>query len=183
MFSSFCIYSSFCMSSSFFWSSLSTDYGTTIGTFTILVSWFIFTFIGAVSYWLWVQKDDQKRVDDEVSRRKEAWQREEDERAREREAEKRRKYVEMVQRRIDKSDWVFTSVHVNKWNVKAWRARHARVTHERARGACVFSRWPWSSSRFSPCFSIHGAASSSTTTRIWSRISMAVRSNRLVRHV
>lgn len=66
--------------------------------------WLIFTFIGAVSYWLWVQKDDKKRVDDEVSRRKEVWQREEDERAREREAEKRRKYVEMVQRRIDKSD-------------------------------------------------------------------------------
>lgn len=66
--------------------------------------WLIFVFTGAVSYWLWVQKDDQKRVDDEVSRRKEVWQQEEDERARAREVEKRRKYVEMVQRRIDKSD-------------------------------------------------------------------------------
>lgn len=66
--------------------------------------WLIFTFIGAVSYWLWVQKDDKKRVDDEVSRRKEVWKEEEETRERERKADTRRKYVEMVQRRIDKSD-------------------------------------------------------------------------------
>lgn len=59
--------------------------------------WFIFAFVAAVSYWLWVQKDDDKRVESRVSHRMEEVQRA-------KEQEKRQKYIELVQRRLDKSD-------------------------------------------------------------------------------
>jgi len=59
--------------------------------------WFIFAFVAAVSYWLWVQKDDDKRVESKVSHRMEEVQRA-------REQEKRAEHIQRVQRRLDKKD-------------------------------------------------------------------------------
>ena len=58
--------------------------------------WFIFAFVAAVSYWLGA-KDDDKRVESRVSHRMEEVQRA-------KEQEKRQKYIELVQKRLDKSD-------------------------------------------------------------------------------
>ena len=66
--------------------------------------WLVLVFIAAILYWVWVQKDEQRRVDQEVERRRDNWEREiiESERAK-KEAENKR-HIELVQRRIDKSD-------------------------------------------------------------------------------
>lgn len=66
--------------------------------------WLVILFILAVCYWLWVQKNTQERVEEEVMRRKDTWKQAEEAKARAKEEEKRAKYIEMVQRRIDKSD-------------------------------------------------------------------------------
>lgn len=57
----------------------------------------VILFILAVSYWLWVQKNSQERVEEEVSRRKETWKEAEEEAI-------RAKYIKKVQNRINKSD-------------------------------------------------------------------------------
>lgn len=62
--------------------------------------WLVCLFIFAVSYWMWVQKVESARVEEEVSRRQEIWQRDEEKRQREKQQSEREKYIELVQRRI-----------------------------------------------------------------------------------
>ena len=66
--------------------------------------WLVILFILAVCYWLRVQKNSEERVEEEVMRRKDTWKQAEEAKARAKEEEKRAKYIELVQRRIDKSD-------------------------------------------------------------------------------
>lgn len=66
--------------------------------------WLVIVFVAAISYWVWVQKDEQRRVDGQVERRKEDWKREEEDRVRTKKEAEKRRHIERVQRRIDKSD-------------------------------------------------------------------------------
>lgn len=66
--------------------------------------WLILLFVVAMVYWIWVQNDEERRVTEEVGRRKEAWKHEEEARAEERRQKERKAYIELVQRRINKID-------------------------------------------------------------------------------
>jgi hypothetical protein len=63
--------------------------------------WYVCLFVVAISYWMWVQKQELARVEEQVLQRRESWTREEQARRdRERDAE-RKAYVELVQRRLN----------------------------------------------------------------------------------
>ena len=62
--------------------------------------WLILLFVAAISYWMWVQQDEQRRVDEAVSRRKDDWKREKEDQERAQEQLRRRKQIELVERRL-----------------------------------------------------------------------------------
>ena len=62
--------------------------------------WLILLFVAAISYWMWVQQDDQRRVDEAVEQRKKDWKREQENQQRAREQLRRRKQIELVESRL-----------------------------------------------------------------------------------
>ena len=62
--------------------------------------WLILLFVGMICYWMWVQQDEQRRVNEAVSRRKGDWKREQEDQHRAQEQLRRRKQIELVERRL-----------------------------------------------------------------------------------
>lgn len=63
--------------------------------------WYVLLFVVAISYWMWVQKQELVRVEEQVLRRRESWTREEQARRDRERDEERKAYVELVQRRLN----------------------------------------------------------------------------------
>ena len=66
--------------------------------------WLIILFVVMICYWMWVQQDEQRRVDEAVSRRKDDWKREQEDDQRAKEKAEKRKQIERVQKRLTKVD-------------------------------------------------------------------------------
>lgn len=69
--------------------------------FIALMFWYVCLFVVAISYWMWVQKQELARVEEQVLRRRESWTREEQARRDRERDEERKAYVELVQRRLN----------------------------------------------------------------------------------
>ena len=69
--------------------------------FIALMFWYVLLFVVAISYWMWVQKQELARVEEQVLQRRESWTREEQARRDRERDEERKAYVELVQRRLN----------------------------------------------------------------------------------